>query len=208
MSKEIQIRILQACSRFIARKLEPVTKRIDELALSIKSLSLTPGPQGERGNDGIDGKDGKDGRDGKDGISPAPEAVAKALEGEFAKWALDFERRAQSLFQRAIENMPTPENGKDGRDGVGIDAMEIERDAGRVIHRWMNNGEVMKEFETREHFDRGVWRETEQYYAMNGVTFSGSYWIAQKDNPENKPGEGDGWRLAVKKGRDGKRVEK
>src|SRR5690606_4791341 len=119
MSKEIQIRILQACSRFIARKLEPVTKRIDELALSIKSLSLTPGPQGERGNDGIDGKDGKDGRDGKDGISPAPEAVAKALEGEFAKWALDFERRAQSLFQRASENMPTPEHGKDVSGGVG-----------------------------------------------------------------------------------------
>jgi hypothetical protein len=53
--------------------------------------------------------------------------------------------------------------------------------------------------------DRGVHRDSEQYKAGDGVTSGGSFWIAQKDDPPGKPGEADsGWRLAVKKGRDGK----
>jgi hypothetical protein len=51
--------------------------------------------------------------------------------------------------------------------------------------------------------DRGVFREAHAYEHGDGVTFGGSYWIAQKDAPEGKPGTSPDWRLAVKKGRDG-----
>jgi hypothetical protein len=42
------------------------------------------------------------------------------------------------------------------------------------------------------------------YRKGDGVTWGGSFWIAQKDAPEGRPGLSDDWRLAVKKGRDGR----
>lgn len=52
--------------------------------------------------------------------------------------------------------------------------------------------------------DRGVWKEGKAYLQGDGVTWGGSFWIAQKET-EAKPDAADGsWRLSVKKGRDGK----
>lgn len=53
--------------------------------------------------------------------------------------------------------------------------------------------------------ERGVFREGDDYRKGDGVTFNGSFWFAQKDHPQGRPDSGSGdWRLAVKKGRDGK----
>lgn len=41
------------------------------------------------------------------------------------------------------------------------------------------------------------------YEQGDGVTFAGSFWIAQKDT-SSKPGESSDWRLAVKRGQDGR----
>jgi len=52
--------------------------------------------------------------------------------------------------------------------------------------------------------DRGVFRAEALYDKGDGVTFGGSFWIAQTETAA-RPGEGNtDWRLAVKKGRDGK----
>jgi len=52
--------------------------------------------------------------------------------------------------------------------------------------------------------DRGVFRADGLYDKGDGVTFGGSFWIAQTETAA-RPGEGNtDWRLAVKKGRDGK----
>lgn len=205
MNRETQKRLLRGCARYIDKRLGSIKESLVEL----QKRQMIPG---EKGADGTDGKDGANGVDGNDGISPTPEAVAEALDGKFASWALGFERQANEVLTRAIDKIQPPkdgEDGKDGRDGVGVDGMTTERDGtGRVIHRWMHGEEVVKEFETREFVDAGVWRPETDYLQSNGVTFGGSFWIAQKDTPVQKPGDGDGWRLAVKKGRDGKRVEK
>jgi hypothetical protein len=51
--------------------------------------------------------------------------------------------------------------------------------------------------------DCGVWKEGE-YRAGDGVTWDGSFWIAQR-NTTTKPNRPDSdWRLAVKRGRDGR----
>src|SRR5690606_41308342 len=52
--------------------------------------------------------------------------------------------------------------------------------------------------------DRGTYKATQTYETGDGITYGGQYWIAQKDGPTGKPGEpgSDGWRLAVRKGRD------
>lgn len=49
--------------------------------------------------------------------------------------------------------------------------------------------------------DAGVFCETRDYRSGDGVTKGGNWWIAQRDDP-GVPGEGHGWRLAVRKGRD------
>lgn len=87
-----------------------------------------PGPQGapgEPGPQGEPGQDGKDGRDGADGKSITVDDMAPVLESKMAEWALDFERRAQDVLQRAIDRMPAPKDGRDGRDGKSVTLDEV-----------------------------------------------------------------------------------
>src|SRR5690606_20614469 len=58
--------------------------------------------------------------------------------------------------------------------------------------------------------DRGTYKATQTYETGDGITYGGQYWIAQKDGPTGKPGEpgSDGWRLAVRKGRDASNTAK
>jgi len=51
---------------------------------------------------------------------------------------------------------------------------------------------------------KGVFVEGREYRTGDGVSLGGSFWIAQLDNPAGRPGTSDAWRLAVKRGRDGK----
>lgn len=173
------------------------------------------GRDGVDGNDGEAGKDGRDGiggKDGKDGASVVLEDVERVLQGKMAEWALDFERRAQGVLERAVERMPKPADGKDGRDGadgkdgLGFEDLDVEQvgDRGAVLK--FARGEVVREFPLAFPvvIDRGVYKADSDYQRGDGVTFGGSWWVAQKDAPDGKPGLSDGWRLAVKKGRDGK----
>ena len=54
--------------------------------------------------------------------------------------------------------------------------------------------------------DRDVHRPGAAYEKGDAVTHGGSYWIAKRDTSET-PGKSDDWRLAVKRGRDGKDAE-
>jgi integrin beta 3 len=69
-------------------------------------------------------------------------------------------------------------------------------------------GEASKDFALPVVFDRGVYREGGTYRKGNGVTWGGSYWIAQKDDPSKPDTPDSGWRLAVKKGQNGKDLTK
>lgn len=192
------------------------------------------GANGKDGRDGIDGKDGAAGRDGKDGqngeIGPAGEKGEKGADGKsltiedaksvlepmMAQWALDFERRAQGILQGAIERIPVPKDGKDGtagkdgRDGVDgfkLDDLEAVLDAdGRTVSLTLISGDrkSQKQLKFPVVLDKGVFSEDSKYHKGDGVTFGGSFWIAQKDDPQGKPGQSQDWRLAVKKGRDSK----
>lgn len=162
-----------------------------------KAVSEIPVPK-----DGKDGIDGKDGVDGKDGESVTAEDVLKALEPEIARWELDFERRAQELFQRAIENMPKP---KDGRDALELEDFDVSvGDDGRTVTMSLKRGDEVIERSIR--FDvpiyRGVFSDGQTYQKNDGVTWGGCMWFANETTTD-KPGT-DAWRLAVKKGRDAK----
>ena len=151
----------------------------------------------------IKGDPGDPGRDGKDGASVTVEDVEAMLSGKMAEWALDFERRAQGVLERAVDRMPKP---ADGKDGVGFDDMAVEHDGERGFTFRLTRGSEVREygFTIPAVLDRGVYREDNDYLKGDAVSFGGSLWIAQRDVPPGKPGQCDGWRLAVKKGRDGR----
>lgn len=145
-------------------------------------------------------------KDGEPGKSVTLEEVRTYLDAELATWALGFERRAQDVLQRAIDRMPAP---KDGRDGFSLDDLQIEQRDERTVVLRFARGDLVREHALRlaHPLDQGVFREGDIYLRGDGVTFGGSWWIAQKDHPQGKPGTSAGWRLAVKKGRDGKDYE-
>lgn len=140
----------------------------------------------------------------KDGKGVTVDDFRALFEAEQAKWELALERRAAEILQHAIDRMPAP---KDGVDGLGFDDFSVSDDGDGTVTLRFARGDVVKEHVIRlpRFCDKGVFREGVGYRKGDGVTFGGSFWLAQKDDPEGKPGLSDDWRLAVKRGRDGKR---
>jgi integrin beta 3 len=97
--------------------------------------------------------------------------------------------------------------GKDGRDGFSLedfDCRVLEDD--RTIELSFRSGdhEHIATLKWPTVIDRGVYKAGEQYAAGDATTWGGSLWIAQRAT-DRKPDTSDsGWRLAVKRGRDGK----
>lgn len=170
------------------------------------------GPRGEKGADGapgLQGERGEKGEPGKDGKSLTVDDILPLIKSMQAEWALDFERRAGETLQRAVDRMPKPKDGvdgKNGRDGIGWDDMTVEHDGKRTVTFVFQKGETRHEAVIKFPcvIDAGFWKDGMKAEQGDGVTFGGSYWIAQKDT-ETKPEIGNpDWRLSVKKGRDGK----
>lgn len=63
---------------------------------------------------------------------------------------------------------------------------------------------VEKQFVFPVLIDCGVYKDEQVYRKGDGVSLSGSFWIAQVDSPAGRPGTTSDWRLSVKKGRDGR----
>lgn len=188
--------------------------------------------------DGKDGRDGVDGIKGADGQSVTLDDVTPLIASEVVK---------------AVDAMPKPKDGADGKDGagltgaligasgdlvltlsdgtvksigpvvgkdgapgargqdgVGFDDLEEVFDGDRTIIRRYRRGDEVKEF--RHTFpivlDRGVYTDEKSYERGDGVTYGGSFWIAQGETKGVRPGLATTasrvWRLAVKVGRDGK----
>lgn len=164
----------------------------------------SPGEPGAKGDKGDAGERGTDGIPGSAGDSIKVEDVLPHLEAAFGRWALDFERRATDVLQRAIDKIPLP---RDGRDALELDDLKVEHDGDGGVTLKFARGDMVKTFQIRlpRFKDRGGYRDGESYREGDGVTYGGSFWVAQQDAPEGRPdGPSGHWRLAVKKGRDGK----
>jgi len=143
------------------------------------------------------------------GIEPAPaptvDEVAATFERRFSDLALSWERQARDTFDKAADRMPTPKNGL---DALPLDSFDLTLgEDGRTITVKMQAGDnlIEKSVKIAAVVDRGVFsKDYGNYEKGDGTTYGGCYWIAQKDAPEGVPGGSADWRLAVKKGRDGK----
>lgn len=96
--------------------------------------------------------------------------------------------------------------GKDGDPGLGFDDLALEQVSERSFAMRFSRGEQVKEFtfSMPVMIDRGVYRAGEAYQKGDCVTYGGSLWIAQADTSAKPDGADSGWRLGVKRGRDGR----
>jgi len=164
-----------------------------------------------------DGKDGRDGRDGKDGAGKDGEPGRDALTLDILP-GIDvnrsyergtYARHAGGLW-RAIANTQAMR----GWECIvnGILSIKIEQGGEREfsVRATQSDGtESIAHFTMATPLDRGVYDSSASYAKGDGVTYAGSWWIAQVDKPTAVPGNpatASEWRLAVKRGRDGKDV--
>jgi hypothetical protein len=105
---------------------------------------------------------------------------------------------------REIEKIPRP---RDGADGLGFEDLQVIHDGERQVTIRFVRGEHVKDFPLTipAIIDRGIWRPG-RYAKGDGVTWDGSFFIAQTDTSE-KPLLHPDWRQAVKAGRPGKHTE-
>lgn len=136
---------------------------------------------------------------------PSVDEVAAVFERRFSDLTLSWERQARDTFERAVDRMPVP---RDGRDALPLESFDLTlAEDGRTVTVKMQAGETVieKSIRVASIIDRGIYKAAGDYEKGDAVTHGGCLWIAQQDNPEGAPGMGGkGWRLAVKKGRDGK----
>lgn len=161
---------------------------------------------GQDGRDGVDGKDGQDGADGKDGVSPSPESVAAAMEGEFAKWALGFERKADDVLQKAVDRLPKPKDGIDGKNALELEDFDLTLgEDGRTVTMSLKRGEevVSKSVKLPMPDYKGFWKDG-VFEKGDMVTYAGSLWIAAKETSEKPEYKDSDWSVIAKKGGTGK----
>jgi hypothetical protein len=142
----------------------------------IRALARLPGPQGETGPEGKRGEKGDAGEKGEPGAKGEPGRNASDLNY--------LQNYAGEQVARALKT-----------------ATVTTPDGGRTLH-W-TIGENVHEIKTAIVLDAGVWKEGATYAAGDGVTLGGSFFIAQAATTA-KPGKSDDWRLAVKRGSDGR----
>lgn len=136
--------------------------------------------------------------------------VTRLNESNFAKWALDFERRALDRVDAFLRSIEKPRDGVDGKDGLGFDDLrnvKAEQIDDRIVRISVQRGEEsihLVDIKLSHPLHKGVFVEGVEYARGDQVTRDGCAWIALKESPQGKPGSSDDWQLAVKKGRDGR----
>lgn len=100
--------------------------------------------------------------------------------------------------------------GSDGKDALPISQVKVSYDGERSVILRLGDGEqsIVQELSLPIPIDRGVHRDDQRYVKGDVVTWAGSMWICQVDDPAGKPESSKDWRLAVKRGRDAKPVVK
>jgi len=213
-----------------AADLRPVMTEIAEAILEPRLKALTPAaaappPEAFRGvlSELVDAAIGAlpAPEPGKPGRDADPAEVKRLVEETVARGlaeitpAKDGRGIAKLLISDAGELIVTLTDGDvvnagrvKGRDGAEPEALRlVDAGDGRtfVLELTTAAGSVVKSppISWPGLVDRGIW-QARTYAAGDGVTYKGSYWIAGQDT-DGRPGDPEtGWRLAVKRGRDGR----
>ena len=188
---------------FVRQVVAPLEGRI----AALEARQPEKGDPGEKGEAGLPGDRGIQGEPGPLG-PPGPRGDC-GLQGEIGP--------AGSPGLRGERG----EAGRDGRDASDLvllhgyiseqvalkfaeackAPMFASADGGRTLTATFAG--TVSEIRTCIPLDAGVWKEGAAYVPGDTVTMGGSLFIAQQETIE-KPGKSDHWRLAVKRGADGR----
>ena len=159
----------------------------------------------------IDGRDGRDGQKGEPGRDAAQIEILPAIDTTRSYPRSTYAQFGGGIIRSTRTTDPVPEGGLLTDAGWsfivrGISALEMRQLDERNFEftALFNDGTVeRKAFVIPAQIYRGVHIEGKAYDKGDTVTWAGSLWHC--DTPtEERPGEGGAWRLAVKRGRDGK----
>jgi integrin beta 3 len=163
----------------------------------VRALSRIPGPPGETGPEGKRGLRGETGEKGERGEAGKQGPMGPAgIDGKNGERGAKGEPGRNASDLTYLQDYAAEQVGRAFKT-----ATMTTPDGGRTL-RWAM-GDVVHEIKTAIVLDAGVWKEGITYAAGDGVTLGGSFFIAQASTTA-KPGKSDEWRLAVKRGSDGR----
>lgn len=170
-----------------------------------------PGIAGKDGAPGPCGEKGDPGEQGRDALAIHPEEGIHA-ERKYARgtWASHL-----GGLWRAARDTDALDEAKAADCGWvcmvnGVAKLDFSQADERTVsvNASLSDGKESAHVIKLTHpIDRGVWREENGYKKGDGVSFGGSWFIAQVDDPTDKPEMSEQWRLSVKRGRDGNRAK-
>jgi Collagen triple helix repeat (20 copies) len=163
----------------------------------VRALARLPGPPGDTGPEGKPGQQGERGEKGERGEPGKQGDIGPAgIEGRTGERGQKGEPGRNAADLTYLQNYAVEQVGRALKT-----ATMTTPDGGRTL-RWAV-GDSVHEIKTAIVLDAGVWKEGTTYVAGDGVTLGGSFFIAQAETSA-KPGKSDDWRLAVKRGSDGR----
>lgn len=224
-------RILEACARFLAKRLSPITEnmlalegRMDAfvqkevtadqvVAKLLESKSLEPildlyaaeavqKHLQENPIKGEKGEPGVKGDAGADGIGLAGAVISREGSLIITKSNGETIDLGPVIGKDGEDGKP----GQDGKDGVGFDDLSFEYDGERGISLKFVKGEQAKEFKVSIPMVlyKGYWRTGMSAEQGDAYTENGSLWIANKATDKKPCYENrEDWTMATRKGRDG-----
>ncbi|MCE8052282.1 hypothetical protein HOP61_13305 [Halomonas daqingensis] len=196
--------LIAGIKSYIDRRLAPVSKRLNDLEMVQKAhkdvdisslveaevekrLASIPAP--------INGRDGRDALQIE--ILPAIDTEKSYPRGTYAKHGGGLWRAYQST------------TGLHGWECIvdGVKSVEIEQTDTKAftIKTLMSSGEEQAQvFTLPVTVYKGTYVESESYTKGDLVTWGGSVWHSEIEENTTKPGAGEEWKLAVKKGQNGR----
>jgi integrin beta 3 len=192
----------------VDRLLDAVSVPLAALGARVKALEDRQPQKGDKGDPGQPGEPGRPGDPGRDGIGLAAAMINRA--GELVITLSDGSLQTLGLVVGRDGDPGRPgDPGRDGLDGFGFDDLVVDYDGERQVTFRFTQSDRVKEFPVCLPIvlDRGVYRAEQEYERGDAVSFGGSLWIAQQATAD-KPETSAGWRLAVKRGRDGRSATK
>lgn len=157
------------------------------------------------------GRDGRDGRQGDAGRDAAALEIVHGID-ESSSYQRGVFARHRNGFWHAYRTTDPVEN-KDYEAagwvclvaGPWDEVSSLAPDQRTVIRSLeMSDGKLItSSFTVPTVIDKGTWKSGIEYEQGDAVTMAGSLWICQSKS-QDRPGTSNAWRLAVKRGSDGK----
>ena len=183
------------------------TPTAEELAALVKTaVDAIPTP--------ADGRDGRDGRDGAAGKDAAELVILAHIQPDrrypLGTWA----RHAGGLWRASRdtdamgEQDPVAAGWLPMVDGIaGVEILQHDERSFSLKVQLSSGAEQRHGFKLASMIYRGVYSEAQEYDTGDAVTDDNQTWVAVQPSKGVRPGTSEAWKLAARKGRNGKDAE-